>query len=125
MRPSSGCPVSASPALPGPGAVQEGHHTDGLEHVEREGNQSTDDPRHGDGQDQQQHGSRRSIRPGTAVPPTVLVADMGDRWLFLQGWQDGPTAYLSPADAVPLRREPAGAFGSTDLTPSDSQGDTL
>jgi hypothetical protein len=67
--------------------------------------QDTDRHCHGDNQDQQLAGRRRSIRPRTAALPTVLVADMDDGSLFLQGWQDGATACLSPADATPLRRE--------------------
>ncbi|MGH3801808.1 MAG: hypothetical protein ACRDTD_17085 [Pseudonocardiaceae bacterium] len=59
----------------------------------------------------QQCGIGRSIRLGTAVPATVLVADMGDRSLFPQGWRDVPSAYLSRADAAPLRRELMAAFG--------------
>ncbi|MGH3922254.1 MAG: hypothetical protein ACRDTT_05180 [Pseudonocardiaceae bacterium] len=100
----------------------------GSEHVEHEGNHphyGTDNQRHGDGQEPQQRGSRRSIRPGTVVPPTVLAADMGHGSLFLEGWRDRPSAYQSPADAVPLRRELAGPFGSTDLTPSGDQDDAL
>jgi hypothetical protein len=48
--------------------------------VEQDGSrtvQATDDVHDGDGQDQQQHGTKRSIRPGTVVPPTVLMANMG------------------------------------------------
>lgn len=101
--------ASTSPALPGPGCRPRKDTTQtGLEHVEHEGiqpHQNTDDRRHGDGQGQQQHGIGRSIWPGTDVPPTVLVADMVDGSLFLRGWRDGPTTYLSPDDAVPLRRE--------------------
>lgn len=52
------------------------------------------------------------IRPGTAVPPTVLVADMGDGAFLLQGWGVGPNAYVCAADAVPLREALAAAFGS-------------
>ncbi|MGQ0718183.1 MAG: hypothetical protein ACT4NP_12920 [Pseudonocardiales bacterium] len=80
--------------------------------------QDTDDVHDGDGQDQRQHGIRRSIRPGTIAPLTVLVADMGDGSLFLEGWRDGPSAYLSPPDALPLRRELIRAFDSTVLPPS-------
>lgn len=57
----------------------------------------------------------RSIRPGTAVPSTVLVSDMGDGSLLLEGWREGPSAYLSPADALPLRRELVRAFESIEL----------
>ncbi|MDQ2883614.1 MAG: hypothetical protein M3Y48_21270 [Actinomycetota bacterium] len=52
------------------------------------------------------------IRPGTLVPPTVLVVNMGDGSLVLQTWRDGPSVYLSPADAVPLCRELSTAFAS-------------
>ena len=31
--------------------------------------------------------------------------------MFLQLWPDGPSAYLGPADAVPVKRELAAAFG--------------
>ena len=77
------------------------------------------------GQDHQRLGIGRSIRPGTAVPSTILVADMGDGSLLLEGWRDGPSAYLCPTDAMPLRRELAAAFGRTDLTPGCSEGEAL
>ncbi|MGH3775456.1 MAG: hypothetical protein ACRDRR_06920 [Pseudonocardiaceae bacterium] len=60
-----------------------------MEHDANRLHQGTDNQRHGDGQDQQQLGSGRSIRSDAAVPPTVLVADIGDGSLFLQGWWDG------------------------------------
>ncbi|MGH3770826.1 MAG: hypothetical protein ACRDRW_05430 [Pseudonocardiaceae bacterium] len=60
------------------------------------------------------------IRPGTAVPPTVLVADMGDGALFLQGWRAGPSAYVCAADATPLREALAAAFGSDPLLCADT-----
>lgn len=130
LRPLSGTPrfppVCGSPVL---GAVQGKNTTQtGLEHVEHEGShphQGADNQRDGDDHGEYHLDNRRSIRPGTAVPPTLLVADMGDGSLFLQGSQDGPTVYLSPSDAVSLRRELAAAFGSADLTPSDDQGDAL
>lgn len=52
------------------------------------------------------------IRPGAAVPPTVLVADMSNGALLLQGWRVGPNAYVCAADAGPLREALAAAFGS-------------
>jgi hypothetical protein len=67
-------------------------------------------------------GTGRSIRPGTAVPRSVLVSDMGESSLLLKAWREGPSAYLRPADAVPLRRALAAALGSPDLTPSGNQG---
>lgn len=67
-------------------------------------------------------GTGRSIRPATAVPRSVLASDMGEGSLLLEAWWEGPSAYLSPADAVLLRRALAAAFGSPDLTPSGNQG---
>lgn len=61
------------------------------------------------------------IRPGAAVPPTVLVADMGDGTLLLQGWRVGPNAYVCAADADPLREALAAAFGS-DLVSAGRSG---
>jgi hypothetical protein len=46
-------------------------------------------------------------------------------WLFLQGWRDGPSAYLSPSDALSLRRELAAAFGSSESALRRDQGDAL
>lgn len=80
--------------------------------------------RSGDGE-QASSGGGRSIRPGTAVPSRVLVSDMGDGSLLLEGWREGPSAYLSPADALPFRRQLAVAFGSSRLTcRSGGQGET-
>lgn len=79
--------------------------------------------RSGDGNGKQaSSGTGRSIRPGMAVPSRVLVSDMGDGSLLIEGWRDGPSAYLSPADALPFRRQLAVAFGSPHLTPSGGQG---
>lgn len=52
------------------------------------------------------------IRPGSDVPPTVLIAEMSDGSLLLQGWRVGPNAYVCRADAGPLREALAAAFGS-------------
>lgn len=68
-------------------------------------------------------GAGRSIRPGTAVPSRVLVSDMGDGSLLLESWGEGPSAYLSSADALPLRRHLAVAFASPHRTRSTSQGE--
>ncbi len=76
-----------------------------------------------DSGDQASSGAGRSIRPGTAVPSKVLVSTMGDGSLLLEGWREGPSAYLSPADALPLRRQLAVAFGSPHRTPSTRQGE--
>lgn len=45
------------------------------------------------------------------MPSTVLVADMGNGSVYLQGWRAGPSAYLVAEDAVALRRELGRAFG--------------
>jgi hypothetical protein len=82
----------------------------------------TDEERHGTGRSARL-GIGRSLRPGTGVPLRVLVADMGDGSLFLQGWRDGPSAHLSPADAVPLRRELAAAFDGTELAVRGDRGE--
>lgn len=52
------------------------------------------------------------IRPGAPVPPTLLVVEMVDSALLLQGWRAGPSAYLCPADTGPLRVALEAAFGS-------------
>ncbi len=72
-----------------------------------------------------QPGIDPSIRPGTAVPPTVLIADMYGGGLFLQGWREGPNAYLTSSDAISLRRELAAAFGTPELTLPGDPGETL
>ncbi len=72
-----------------------------------------------------QHGIARSIRPGTAVPSTVLVADLCNGGLLLHGWRDGTSAYLSPSDAPALRRELAAAFNSHEAARRRDQGDFL
>ncbi len=84
-----------------------------------------DNQRHGAGQNQKQQGIAYGIRPGTAVPPTALVADMGGGFLFLEGWRYRPSAYLNPSDVMPLWCELARAFSSTDLPSSSGQGETL
>ncbi|MBV9162342.1 MAG: hypothetical protein JO281_12485 [Pseudonocardiales bacterium] len=84
--------------------------------------QDTDNQRHGTSRPTQL-GIGRSLRPGTGVPARVLVADMGDGSLFLQGWRDGPSVHLSPADAVPLRRELAAAFGGPARVGRGEQGE--
>lgn len=86
--------------------------------------QGTDDQRDGNSQPPKL-GIGRSLRPRTAVPSTVLGADIGDGSLFVQGWQDGPGAYLSPTDTVPFKRALAAAFGSTGLALRADQGEAL
>jgi hypothetical protein len=76
-----------------------------------------------DSGDQATSDTGRSIRPSTAVPARVLVSEMGDGSLLLEAWREGPSAYLSPADALSLRRQLAAAFGSLPLVPSGGRGD--
>jgi hypothetical protein len=72
-----------------------------------------------------QPGIEHSIRPAAAVPPTVLIADMCDNGLFLQGWRDGQRAYLTSSDAKPLRCALAATFGGTALTRCGDPGEML
>jgi hypothetical protein len=68
-------------------------------------------------------GVGRSIGPGTAVPSTVLMTELGTGTLILQGRPDGPRVRLSQADAVPLRRELTAAFRRTELELCGDQDD--
>jgi hypothetical protein len=89
-------------------------HRQVQERVEHEGGlagQCTDNQRHGDGQGPQQHSIGRSLRPRTAAPPTVLVADMG--YISESGRRHTAAAGV------------ASAFGSTDPAPSSGQGEAL
>lgn len=87
--------------------------------MQHEGNQSSQSFewfRRGDGNGEEtSSGTGHRIRPATAMPPTVLVTNLGDGSLVLQAWRDGPRAYLSPADAVPLKRVLSAIFESTAL----------
>jgi hypothetical protein len=120
------------PVSPVLGAVHAAHHTTphhttqtGIQDVHHQGNQAaqdTDDVLDGQNHDRGQDGIGHSIRPATAVPLTVLVAEMLNGSLLLQGWRDGPSAYLCPADAAPLKRELAAAFGNPELKPRAADG---
>lgn len=66
------------------------------------------------GDDVGRGGLERSIRPGAPVPSTLLVAEMRDGAMFLQGWRGGPAAYVIGSDAGPLRQALAAAFGVGD-----------
>lgn len=63
------------------------------------------------------------IRPATPVPPTVLATEMDNGALIVQGRPDGPRTYLTPGEAVSLRRELATAFGSVERGLRDGQGE--
>ncbi|MGQ0775234.1 MAG: hypothetical protein ACT4NY_12565 [Pseudonocardiales bacterium] len=83
-----------------------------MEHVGNQSDPGTDNSRHSGGLDQRAPwGIERSIRPGSPVPLTVLVAEMGGGALLRQGWQIGPSAYLTAEDAVPVRQALVAAFG--------------
>jgi hypothetical protein len=91
-----------------------------MQHEGGPGGRDTNHQRHST----RQPGIEHSIRPDTAVPPTVLIADMCDGSLFLQGWREGPNAYLTSSDDIPLRRELA-AFGTPKLPLLGDPGETL
>jgi hypothetical protein len=93
-----------------------------VQHQDDRADHDTDDERHGDRQDQQPD-IRISIRPKMAVPPTVLVTELENGTLILQGRPDGPRLSLKPDEAVPLRRALARAFGGSDLASSNGQGE--
>jgi hypothetical protein len=80
--------------------------------------------RDGDGQNQPtQLTSERSRYLRTTVPPTVLVTELDNGVLIIQGRPEGPRVYLSRVDALPLRRELAAAFGSAERALLDDQGE--
>ncbi len=88
--------------------------------------------RHADSNARQEHSGRtprlgldHSIRPGVTCPLIVLVADMSNGAMFLQGSELGPSAYLCPADAGPLRKTLAEAFGDGSHTVPVTGGDAL
>lgn len=76
------------------------------------------------GQDHQ-IGSRIGVRiaPKMPMPSTVLLTELDDGTLVLQGRPDGPRVRLSPDLAVPLQRALTSAFDTPDLTPSSDQGE--
>lgn len=94
-----------------------------MHHEGNRAGQDTEGLRHGDGTDpdRDQLGVGGDIRSGTAVPPTVLVTEMDNGALILQGRPDGPRVYLTPDQAVGLRRELATAFRSSELGLGDGR----
>lgn len=85
-----------------------------MQHESNHVGRDTDEQCHGNGQtDQLQRSVGRSVRPGTTVPSTVLITELDNGTLIAQGRPDGPRLHRSPADAMPLRRELAAAFGRT------------
>ena len=100
----------------------------GAERVEKDDKsviQDSGDGCHGEDMGQPvQGGVGRSIRPGSPVPATVLVAEMTDGSLLLQGWRDGPNAFVIAEEAGPLRRELAVAFGSAGVAAPGVPGES-
>ncbi|MGH3696550.1 MAG: hypothetical protein ACRDRX_21590 [Pseudonocardiaceae bacterium] len=96
-----------------------------VHHQGNQGGQVANDVHHGDHQRQGQRGIGRSVRPGTALPDTVLITHLCDGGLLLHGWRGGPSAYLSPSDAPALRRELAAAFGSRESARRGDQDELL
>lgn len=77
----------------------------------------------GGGMGEQPRGIGRSLRAGIAIPPTVLVTQLDTGELVLQGRPDGPRAYLSPADAMPLKQQLAAAFERAEQVAQRDQGE--
>ncbi len=61
--------------------------------------------------------------PRIAMPPTLLVTELHNGALIIQGRPGGPRVYLSRVDSMPLRRELAAAFGSAQRALPDDQGE--
>ena len=85
--------------------------------------QNVNDQELGDGEDEPQPTTGYHNEPDTAVPPTVLLTELESGALLLQGTPYGPRRRLSPADAVPIKRELAAAFGSAELTQRNNDQD--
>jgi hypothetical protein len=96
-----------------------------VQHETNRAGREADERCHGNGQaDQQQPATEHSIRSGTPMPPTVLVTELDDGTLILQGRPDGPRVLLSPDEAVTLKRELVAAFVSTKQAEAgDDQGE--
>jgi hypothetical protein len=115
-------PVRRSPVL---GAIHENARQTGLEQVQHRDDRAdhdANDEHHSDEQNQQL-GSRIDIPTEMPMPPTVLVTELHNGTLILQGRPDGPRVWLEPDEALPLRRALARAFGSPDLVSSSGQGE--
>lgn len=95
--------------------------------MEHEGNRphrDSEDERQGDEQDGQL-GSRIGIQPKMPIllPPTVLVTELDNGTLIVQGRPDGPRVWLEPDQAVPLKRELAAAFERFELAAAGDEQD--
>ena len=107
-----------SPVL---GAVQErnGHRTGVSQRVEHDNSPTTDHDTTHQGHGNDQAGQQHDAQRGT----TVLVTELDDGALVVQGRPDGPRAYLNSADAAPLKRELAATFQPTKLRLCTDQDD--
>lgn len=88
-----------------------------MEHKGGLAGRNTDDQRHGDvgGNGNVPWAIANSIGPGVPCPETVLVMVTTDGSYLLMAYPLGESvAFVVAKDAVPLRPEPAAAFGSTD-----------
>lgn len=96
-----------------------------MHHEGNHAGQDTVDGWHGDDHhhDRQHRGNGSTIRTSTAVPPTVLVTETDTGALIVQGRPDGPRVYLSPGEALALRRELTTVFESAPQGPGDGRGD--
>lgn len=95
-----------------------------MEHTGDPAGRDPDSSRHSDSSELSAGGAGRSIRPGTAVPLTVKVSDLGNGTLFLHSWPVGPDIYLYPEDAGPLWRALVRAYGNEDSAPLDSSDES-
>ena len=109
-------PASAGPAFPGSGChptkTPDRRGFDQVQHQDERAARDANDEHHGDEQarQDQQLGGRIDIPPGMLMPPTVLVTELDNGTLILQGRPDGPRVWLEPDKAAPLKRELAAAF---------------
>jgi hypothetical protein len=95
-------------------------HTSGVERAVRNTTRNRDGFCHGDDQ-HQQLSIGGNIWPAPAAPPAVLVTDIGNGSLYLQGQNNEISASLNPPDAMPLSRKLTAAFGRTELAPGQGE----
>ncbi len=83
-----------------------------MQHQDERAARDANDEHHGDEQarQDQQLGGRIDIPPGMLLPPSVLVTELDNGILILQGRPDGPRVWLEPDEAAPPKQELAAAF---------------
>jgi hypothetical protein len=93
-----------------------------VQHQDERAAHDANDEHHGDelARQDQQLGGRIDIPPGMLMPPTVLVTELDNGTLILQGRPDGPRVWLEPDEAAPLKRELAAAFDRFELAAAGS-----